>query len=368
MEQIHYRYWLANLYNIGVKKIEQLLEFCGSAEELFHTSVEGLSTLKRNGAFAGIISDKDIETIVANRDKNRIIDEYLRLISSGVSFVTQDDATYPYKLRNIYGAPYALYLKGRLPGREEKVIAIVGARECSAYGIEMTKYLSGEIAKEGVHIISGLARGIDTYAHQGALCAGGVTSAVMGCGIDICYPRENFNLYMDIQEKGGIISEYPPNTKPLAGNFPMRNRIISGLSDGVLIIEAKEKSGSLITVDYGLEQGKEIYALPGRATDRLSEGCNNLIKQGAKAVTSPKDVLEDLLMGYSDRGGLAIIDNITDSNQRRVYSCLNSDPKHIGEVASLVGLPMEIIMEHLLLLELKGIIKQTIKNYYCIRN
>ncbi len=365
MEQVHYRYWLANLNNIGIKKIELLLAIYGSAKEVFRASREELYAHKRDGSFIGLMNDKDLETILTNRDQRKITDNYNRLISSGVTFISREDEAYPDKLRNIYTAPYALYLKGRLPGREDKVIAVVGARECTPYGIEMTKYLAGAIAQEGVHIISGLARGVDAYAHQGALTAGGVTYAVMGCGIDICYPRDNINLYMDMQREGGIISEYGPDIKPLAGNFPMRNRIISGLSDGIVIIEAKEKSGSLITVDYGLDQGKEIYALPGRATDRLSEGCNNLIKLGAKLITSPKDILEDLIPVCLGKNGQERDIRLTDEHPNAVYSCLNADPKHIEEIAQLAGLPIELILEQLLMLELQGLIRQTIKNYYC---
>ena len=365
MEQVHFRYWLANLMNIGIKKIDILLDLYGSAEEVFKASKEELYALKRDGSFAGLMSEKDLETICSNRDRSKITACYNDLISSGVTFISKEDADYPDKLRNIYSAPYALYLKGRLPRKENKVIAVIGARECSPYGMEMTKYLAGAIAAQGIHIISGLARGVDAYAHQGALFAGGVTYAVMGCGIDICYPRENINLYMDMQREGGIISEYAPNIKPFAGNFPMRNRIISGLSDGIVIIEAKEKSGSLITVDYGLDQGKDIYALPGRATDRLSEGCNNLIKLGAKMVTSPKDILEDLLPGGYGIDSKERNIALTDQHSNTVYSCLDSDPKHIEEIAQLAGLPVQLIMEQLLLLELQGLIHQTMKNFYC---
>ncbi len=365
MEQVHYRYWLANLNQIGIKKIELLLDIYGSAEEIFRTSKDELYLHKKDGAFVELIKDKDIETICSNRDRNSIIDKYNKLISSGATFISREDQAYPDKLRNIYAAPYALYLKGRLPEKGDRVIAVVGARDCSPYGIEMTKYIAGAIAKEGVHVISGLARGVDAYAHQGALSVGGITYAVLGCGIDICYPREHIDLYMDIQREGGNISEYAPGMKPLAGNFPMRNRIIAGLSDGIVVIEAKEKSGSLITVDYGLDQGKDIYALPGRATDRLSEGCNNLIKLGAKLITSPKDILEDLIPGYYGKSSREMNISLTDEYQNRVYSCLDSDPKHIEEIAMLTGLPVEHILEPLLLLELQGMICQTIKNFYC---
>jgi DNA processing protein len=366
MEQMEYRYWLANLPNIGVKKIERLLDIYGNSENIFRSTKEELYALKKEGAFAEHMSEKDLETITQQRDIDMIHRNYTKLINNGIYFVSREEDDYPEKLRNIFGAPYALYVKGRLPRKQDKLIAIVGARECSPYGKEMAKYLAGAIAKEGIMVISGLARGIDSYAHQGALTVGGGTYAIMGCGIDNCYPRENINLYMEMQKEGGIISEYAPGIQPLAGNFPMRNRIISGLSDGILIIEAKEKSGSLITVDYGLEQGKEIYALPGRATDHLSEGCNNLIKMGAKMVTSPKDILEDLLPQYVENADQSGHGNIVlSAKQYKVYSCVNADPKHIEEISLLTQLPMEQLMEQLLELELRGLIRQTLKNFYC---
>lgn len=366
MEKAMYRYWLANLENIGIKKIERLLEVFETAEEVYHASEEELSALRRDGTFGGLIGDKEITSILHKRDIDQLKISYNKLIQNGIYFVTREDSEYPEKLLNIYGAPYGLYIKGRLPAKEDKLLAVVGARECSPYGIEMAKYLAGAVAKEGIAIISGLARGIDSYAHQGALSCGGVSYAVLGCGIDICYPRENINLYMEMQKEGGIISEYAPGIQPIAGNFPMRNRIISGLSDGILVIEAKERSGSLITVEYGLEQGKDIYALPGRATDRLSKGCNNLIKLGAKLVTSPKDILEDVIPHFTD---MTLKDNqnqiLHNESQERIYSCLNADPKHIEEIGFLTRLPMDQLMEQLLVLELRGLIRQTLKNYYC---
>ena len=367
MEQAMYRYWLANLENIGNKKIERLLEIFESAKEVYHASKEALTALKRDGAFGGLIGDKEIATILHNRDIDQLKQRYNKLIQRGIYFVTREDREYPEKLNNIFGAPYGLYIKGRLPAKEDKLLAIVGARECSPYGIEMAKYLAGAIAKEGIIVISGLARGIDSCAHQGALSCGGVSYAVLGCGIDICYPKENINIYMELQKEGGIISEYAPGIQPIAGNFPMRNRIISGLSDGILIIEAKERSGSLITVEYGLEQGKEIYALPGKATDRLSEGCNNLIKQGAKLVTSPNDILEELLPQYEAPASRGIKSNVLLSEpQEKICACLNSDPKHIEEIGFHTRLPIDQLMEQLLVLELRGLIRHTMKNYYCI--
>lgn len=371
MKREEYNYWLSNVSNIGARKIEMLLQGFGSAEGVFHATRAALEEANQNSQIEGgtRLRYADIDAIVQNRDKKIVHENYEKLEKSGICFITKEEERYPEKLRHIYGAPFALYVKGNLPLKGAKLLAVVGARDCSPYGIEMAKYLAGAVAREGIPIISGLARGIDSYAHEGALGAGGITYGILGCGIDICYPKENIKLYMEMQQVGGIISEYAPGVQPFAGNFPMRNRIISGLCDGILVIEAKEKSGSLITVDMGLEQGKDIYALPGRATDRLSEGCNNLIKMGAKLVTTPKDILEDFLQDY--------IQGISDSKNnnksletegRLILACLSLEPKYIEEIAELSKLPFNILMEQLLYLELQGQIRQTMKNYYITVN
>jgi DNA processing protein len=367
MKKEEYDFWLTNLYNIGPRKIELLLKFFGRAVNVFEAAREDLDKVKNDSIREGgtRFLDSDIDTIINNRDWKKTQESYEKLKNSGISFITKEDERYPGKLKQIYDAPFALYVKGMLPPEGIKVLAVVGARECSNYGKEMAKYLAGAVAREGIAIISGLARGIDSFAHEGALAAEGITYGVLGCGIDICYPKENLNLYMDMQKQGGIISEYAPGVKPLAGNFPMRNRIISGLCDRILVIEAKEKSGSLITVDMGLEQGKDIYAVPGRAIDALSVGCNNLIKMGAKLVTTPKDILEDFLPEYlSNNGEQNKAEELNDTQENKIYSSLNYEPKHMEEIAILTSVPMDFLMERLLSLELRGLICQPMKNYY----
>jgi DNA processing protein len=365
MRNEEFNYWLSNIQNIGAKKIELLLRFFESAEGVFHASKRELEKFQEEYAFGIRMSDVDVASIINSRNAENICFEYAKLEKNGIYFVSKEDDRYPNKLRHIYGAPYALYVKGKLPGVGEKILAVVGARDCSPYGKEMAKYLSAAVAREGITIVSGLARGIDAYAHEGALTAGGITYGIMGCGIDICYPKENINLYMEMQKEGGIISEYAPGMQPFAGNFPMRNRIISGLCDGILVIEAKEKSGSLITVDMGLEQGKEIYSLPGRVTERLSTGCNNLIKMGAKLVTTPKDILEDFIPNYEQTMDEMKKNNkLLESNGKIVYASLCLEPKHIEEIALQTGLSMDLLLEQLLLLELRGFARQTMKNYY----
>lgn len=208
-----------------------------------------------------------------------------------------NDPGYPKRLKQIPRPPAKIYVRGQLPGENEPAVAIIGARNCSDYGQDMAKWFAIELARKGVQIISGMARGIDGVSQWAALRAGGKSYGVLGCGTDICYPGENKPLYERLLREGGIISEFPPGTQPLSRNFPSRNRIISGLADIVLVIEAREKSGTLITVDYALSQGKDVFALPGRVGDYKSAGCNGLIHMGAFMALSPGDILEALGLG-----------------------------------------------------------------------
>lgn len=368
MKNQEYNYWISSIPNIGPKKIELLLNTFGTAEEVFKASGSALKTVIECAKSDQTVRfmQSDLDAILHSKDKNRIHMEFSRLTERGIRFISKEEEEYPDKLRQIYNAPYAIFVKGKLPRKDQKVIAIVGARECSAYGTEITRYMAKSLASEGVVILSGMARGIDSYAHNGALEAGGITLAVLGCGIDICYPKENIKLYMEIQKEGAIISEYAPGIQPFAGNFPMRNRIISALSDGILVIEAKKKSGSLITVDMGLEQGKEIYAIPGRICDILSSGCNNLIKMGAKSVTTPMDILEDLFPdGYRNPAeAIAKTQIPLSKGEKKVFDCLNLEPKYIEVISDQTDIPMMELMEILVKLELRGLIRQTIRNHY----
>ena len=215
-----------------------------------------------------------------------------------IQFIHRDSALFPQRLKYMTDCPYGLFVKGdvkRLTQNETNgMVSVVGARNSSAYGNHMAENIGFELAAHGITVISGMARGIDASAHRGAVNASGPTIAVLGCGADICYPRENINLYEEILEHGVIISEFPCKTPPLSWQFPLRNRIISGLSDKVVVVEARKKSGSLITVEYALQQGKDVMAVPGRADDKLSEGCNQLIREGAELVTGAKDILDNL--------------------------------------------------------------------------
>lgn len=241
------------------------------------------------------ISPKDIEAILnpKTREKNEEIIKYMLRNNIEIINITQKE--YPLKLKNIYNPPIVLYIKGDCKILNNKGISIIGSRNCSTYGINVTKQISFLLARRNINIISGLAYGIDTQAHIGCLKAGGKTIAVLGSGLDNIYPKENFTLAESIVQNGGaIVSEYCVGTKPIATNFPKRNRIISGLSDGLIVVEAKKRSGTSITVNFALDQGREVYAVPGNITSIYSHGTNELIKQGAKTFTCIQDVLEDI--------------------------------------------------------------------------
>lgn len=301
--------------------------------------------------------------------------EYENLLTQGIGFVTQEDREYPEKLRKIFSAPRYFYYKGRLPG-EEPVMAIIGARKCSHYGSEIAWRIARELAMQGVGVISGLAYGVDKAAHDGALAGGGRTYGILGCGPDICYPKGHKETYDRILSSGGcVLSEYPPGTQPLSWFFPQRNRIIAGLSDGILVTEARKKSGTLITVSFGLEYGKNIYAVPGRIDDVLSEGCNYLIKEGAKLTVSAADIIEDIKMvsALKKKGNSVqkcrnyeFFQNILATNEKMVYASLRLMPKHIEEIQEETGLLPEELSAALEILSFYGCIKRYGQAYYAL--
>jgi len=221
------------------------------------------------------------------------MDEEIRQ-GNNITFITPFEAMYPEKLRNIPDMPAGLYVRGNLPVDKGITVAVIGARDCSDYGKYVAEGLGNFLGRSGVTVVSGMARGIDGISQWAALEAGGTSVGVLGCGVDICYPAGNRALYDRLLEQGTLLSEYPPGTPPRPMNFPARNRIVSGLADAVVVVEARSKSGTLITVDMALEQGREVFVVPGRVTDRLSDGCNRLIKQGAGILLSPEELLEEL--------------------------------------------------------------------------
>ncbi len=352
-----YEYWFASIQGIRAKEKCRMKTLFGSAKSIYYIEE---TVLEQHG-----IGDKIRQKIVNHPSEKELEMEFKKAREKGICFVTMTDEAYPERLRHIASPPYAIFYKGKLPENERKSVAIIGARECSPYGRELAEVYARELAREGIQIISGMARGIDSIGQWAALQAGGESYAVLGCGVDICYPREHYPLYQRLERQGGILSEFPMGTEPLKHHFPARNRIISGLADVVIVMEAKEKSGSLITADMALEQGKDVYALPGPVTSKLSEGCHLLIKQGAGILISPKDLLWELeICSKASFANLTENKNVLESEENIVYSCLNFQPKSPGYLSAVTQLPIQTIMDILIRLELKGYVREVSKNNY----
>ena len=353
-----YAYWLSNIEGITPAKIRLLRSKIQGAEELYSLSESALSKIEG-------IPKELITTIIESKKQWNLEKEWFTLMEKGIGMVSMEQDDYPYKLRNIQNPPYVLYYIGRLPCEKEKSVAIVGARGRSAYGAQMAHLLAKELSNHGVQVISGLAKGIDGDAHRGALNGRCDTFAVLGCGIDICYPKEHRYLYEEITIKGGIISEYPPGKPPNSINFPQRNRIIAGLSDCVVVMEAKEKSGSLITADFAIEQGKDVFALPGRITDSLSMGCNHLIKQGAGIIQSVEDFLKDLdIISEKIYIQQDFLKKLLEKDETLVYSLTDFQPISLGTLIEKTNISLYRIIEIISRLKELGLIKEVVPNYY----
>lgn len=353
-----YALWLANIPGIGNQKIRYLLQECQNAREIYNLEERYFEKIYG-------IDDADIKRIVTSRRIWNLDAELWKLGEHGIHFASWEQKEFPDKLRKIPSAPYALYYKGKLPDPKRKAVAIVGARGRSEYGCSVARELAQKLVNSGIDVISGMARGIDADGHVGALDAGGETYAVLGCGVDICYPAQNRFLYEMIPQKGGLISEYPPHTAAKASLFPARNRIISGLSDCVVVVEAREKSGSLITADYAIEQGKEVFAVPGRVKDSLSRGCNRLIHEGAGIFQDTETFLADwLLLQNLETGQMDFKDFLLEQDEKQIYGYLDFTPVGIGTLVEKTSLRLDEILDILDKLTQKGMAKEIIPNYY----
>lgn len=270
--------------------------------------------------------------------------------------LTPLDADYPERLRNIPDPPRTLYVRGSLPPDDVPTVAIIGARSASDYGLQVARSFGRALAMQGIGIISGMAAGIDSAGQWGAVDAEAKTYAVFGCGLNVCYPARNYLLYDKIlQYGGGAISELPLDAPPIGKQFASRNRIIAGLADAVLVLEAREKSGTFITVVDALDQGKQIFALPGRVTDGLSKGCNQLIRQGADILTSPEDVLEYLhLAHHKEQLMLEKDTSMLNPKQQKVYAALDVEAKHLDQLIGKLAMSVQELSAILLELEILG--------------
>ncbi len=346
-------YWFAlrSVPLIGNVTYRRLIEHFGSPAKALSAPPEQLSAVKGLTAPAALSLGRHDHRKAAET-------EVAAFIKSGASLVTLLDDRYPSLLKEISDPPPYLYLKGTLPV-SKTTIAVVGSRSASDYGISITSRLSRELAEQGITIVSGLALGVDSAAHRAALSVSGTTIGVLGCGIDLVYPSVNRQLFMEMEQRGAIVSEFPIGSPPDAPNFPRRNRIISGLSRGVLVVEAAEKSGSLITAGFALEQGREVFAVPGNINFRSSRGANSLIKQGAKLVESVADILGELPPESAELPQWAKKQTFElSSDEERICLLLVDKPLHIDELTVRSGLTVSTVSAMLLRLELHGAVMQ----------
>lgn len=349
--------WFCAVPGAAGRYQQKLLEIFGTPRQLRQ------AILDRSGAFLGL--EGKWQSVLSTHQKDfQEKDEYNRYQEKKIGFVSCRHPKYPKPLLSLPDPPAGLFYLGRLPGERERCVAMVGARSCSAYGRNMARQLAGALAECGVSVVSGMAYGIDAHSQDACLEAGGQSYGVLGCGVDICYPQENYRLYQRLSEQGGVLSEFLPGTPPLPHHFPVRNRIISGLCELVIVVEARKRSGTLITADQALEQGRDVYVFPGRVGDGLSEGCNRLIAQGAGIITGIDGFLKE--RGYASAGqaGSEKMKLTLATPEKLVYSCLDSGSRSLTEIAEASGLPANAVMAALVRLQMKGLVLETAKSNY----
>ena len=358
--------WLCSIPQLGWQERTALLHYFGSPEEIRRA---------RRGDFAGWekLKVKWIRNVYPAMEEGYLQRVRDCLASAQIRFISMDHPDYPKRLRPLTDRPHGLFYKGSLPRDDRLCAAVVGARACSAYGQGMTQNICRELARSGVQVVSGMALGIDGIAQRAAIKEGGMSFAVLGSGADVCYPAGNRDLYEKLPSMGGILSEYACGDLPVRYHFPMRNRIISGLCDVLLLMEARAKSGSLITADYALDQGKDIFVLPGRAGDSLSYGCNRLISQGAQIILSPQELVETMKELWPDRFIKAPLEGEEQKKgvksplapeDELVYSFLDSSPKSLEAITVLTGLAPGEVSAGLLRLQMEDLAAQVAGNQY----
>lgn len=352
-----YKRWLGGISGISAAKKIALEEQAGDAKSIYYMDENKLGKVQ-------FLTKEECELIEESKKENPQKQQEEQE-KEGISFVSFHENNYPKRLKYIYQAPYGIYYCGKLPEEEKPAVAVVGARNCSEYGKTVAQKIGYLLAGVEIEIISGMAAGIDGAAQWGAIKAQGSTYGVLGCGVDICYPKQNQGLYAKIPERGGIISEYCPGTMPRPMFFPSRNRIISGMADIVIVVEARKKSGSLITSDFALEQGKEIYAVPGRLGDKLSEGTNRLIQQGASIFLGVEEMLQEMKIFIDKKDSFPKkTGKILEKLERLVYSCVDLTPRSLEELMRNTGLSLGELIKILNKLREKGYISEVYKNYF----
>jgi len=350
-------YWLALSLTPGVGSIliKRLLDRFKTPEAVFRAPVKELLSIEGLGEKVAKEIRKGLLDKAVEKELN-----FLKELGGTILTIKED--AYPKRLKDIYDPPALLYVRGALKKEDELAVAIVGSRKTSPYGRWITERVSQELARRGVTVVSGMARGIDSAGHKGAISGGGRTIAVLGCGVDVVYPSENRNLFHQIIDRGAILSEFPMGSPPEGGHFPRRNRIISGLSIGVVVVQASAESGSLITASYALEQGREVFAVPGNVGAEGSRGTNRLIKEGAKLVETSEDILEEILPQWTgERERIQEVEppwKDLDKEELTLYQLLGESPMHIDVIIRESRFDPGRVSSLLLNLELKGLISQ----------
>lgn len=355
-------FWLAFslVPDIGVKRLGLLLDWFGDLERAWSATE---SQLRQAG-----LDERPLQSLLASRQTLNIAQEVEKVARVGAQLVTLADAHYPPHLRKLHDAPAVLYVRGQLMPEDERALSVVGTRRASPYGREAAYQLARQLAAHGTTVISGLAHGIDSQAHQGALDGGGRTLAVLGCGIDRIYPADNQKLAHRILGSGALVSEFRIGTPPEGRNFPRRNRVISGMGLGVLIVEAPEKSGAMITASVALEQGKDVFAVPGNIFSPSSAGSNRLIQDGAKLVTKVEDILDEFELVHEQTRTRRSTERLAPSNpiESHLLELLTADPLHVDELVRMSGLNVSEVTSTLTILELKGLARAAGYMQYCL--
>ena len=349
MTEKEYLICLSAFVPFGPARLDLLLSYFGNARKVWNASSSLLLSLG--------LSDK----LVTGFDNFRKVfnprDYFQRIIKMNINVILRSDKEYPKNLLEIDSCPLVLYVLGEILEEDENSVAIVGSRKMTSYGKEVAAMFSSELAGVGVTVVSGLARGIDTVAHRSAIEAGGRTIAVLGCGLDLIYPPENKKLALDISNNGAVISEFPLGYPALRPNFAFRNRIISGLSKAVVVVEGERKSGTLLTASHAAEQGKIVFAIPGQITSPMSQASSFLIKNGAKIAFSPSDVLEELDIQFRVDKKKVLKVSPADEAESAILDAVSGESLHLDEIARILGLEVSFVSAKLSLMEIKGLVK-----------
>lgn len=359
----HKKYWLGLKLICGYsnKLFMSLYNYFGSVEEAWKAD---LNNFERDFIKIKGFSPVLVEKLIARKKNIDLDKEFEKVLSLGIELITIQSRSYPPLLLEIFNSPPLLFVRGELIKKQNRSIAIVGSRRASSYGKLVAEELACDLSERGITVVSGLARGIDSAVHKGALEKEGGTIAVLGCGLDTVYPPENRKLFNDISEKGSVVSEFPLGTIPAQQNFPLRNRIISGLADGVVVVEASEKSGALITADFALDQGREVFAVPGSVKNRQSKGSHKLIKAGACLIESADDILDEL--GFKTEKPEDKKNDKPDFSleEQMILEILKDESKQIETIVDESRFSAAKVASTLTLLEIRGFLKQdTGKNY-----